>query len=87
MPPGALAAGAGRHAGGVRFRAGGDSRGNRRYEERFGHIFLISAAGRRPEEILGELTRRLDNSPEEELRVAAEEHRRITRLRLERMLG
>jgi OHCU decarboxylase len=61
--------------------------GNRRYEERFGHIFLISAAGRRPEEILGELTRRLDNSPEEELRVAAEEHRRITRLRLERMLG
>src|SRR4051794_37623107 len=46
--------------------------GNRRYEDRFGHIFLISAAGRRPEEILGELTRRLDNSPEEEVRVAAE---------------
>jgi OHCU decarboxylase len=61
--------------------------GNRQYEERFGHVFLISAAGRRPEEILGELTRRLDNGPEEELRVAAEEHRRITRLRLERMLG
>ncbi len=61
--------------------------GNRRYEERFGHIFLIAAAGRRPEEILGELTRRLHNDPEEEVRVAAEEHRRITRLRLERMLG
>ena len=61
--------------------------GNRQYEERFGHVFLISAAGRRPEEILGALTRRLDNSPEQELRVAAEEHRRITRLRLERMFG
>jgi OHCU decarboxylase len=61
--------------------------GNRRYEERFGHVFLIAAAGRGPEEILGELTRRLGNSPEEELRVAAEEHRRITRLRLERMFA
>ena len=61
--------------------------GNRRYEERFGHIFLIAAAGRRPEEILGELTRRLHNDPDEEVRVAAEEHRRITHLRLERMLG
>jgi OHCU decarboxylase len=61
--------------------------GNQQYEERFGHVFLIAAAGRRPEEILSELTRRLDNGPEEELRVAAEEHRRITRLRLERMLG
>jgi 2-oxo-4-hydroxy-4-carboxy-5-ureidoimidazoline decarboxylase len=61
--------------------------GNRQYEERFGHVFLIAAAGRGPQEILGELTRRLDNSPEEELRVAAEEHRGITRLRLDRMLG
>jgi OHCU decarboxylase len=60
--------------------------GNKRYEERFGHVFLIAAAGRRPEEILGELTRRLGNDPEEELRVAADEHRRITRLRLDRML-
>jgi OHCU decarboxylase len=61
--------------------------GNRQYEERFGHIFLIAAAGRSSQEILGELTRRLGNGPEEELRVAADEHRRITRLRLERMLG
>jgi OHCU decarboxylase len=61
--------------------------GNREYEERFGHVFLIAAAGRRPEEILSELTRRLDNTADEEVRVAAEEHRRITRLRLERMVG
>ena len=61
--------------------------GNREYEERFGHVFLISAAGRSPQEILSQLTKRLDNSPEEELRVAAQEHLRITRLRLDRMLG
>jgi OHCU decarboxylase len=61
--------------------------GNRSYEERFGHVFLISAAGRRPQEILTELTRRLDNTPEDELRVAAGEHLRISRLRLDRMLA
>lgn len=60
--------------------------GNRQYEERFGHVFLIAAAGRKPQEILAELNRRLENGPQEELRVAADEHRRITRLRLDRML-
>jgi OHCU decarboxylase len=60
--------------------------GNRRYEDRFGHVFLISAAGRSPDEILAALTARLDNAPETELKVAAEEHRRITRLRLEKLI-
>lgn len=61
--------------------------GNRRYEERFGHVFLIAAAGKQPQEILENLNRRLDNTAEQELRVAAEEHRRITRLRLERLFA
>ncbi len=61
--------------------------GNRAYEDRFGHVFLISAAGRAPAEILAELERRLDNPPDVELRVAAEEHRRITRMRLASLLG
>ena len=61
--------------------------GNRVYEERFGHVFLISAAGRTPEEILTNLHERLDNDPGTELVVAAEQHRRITRLRLEKLLG
>jgi OHCU decarboxylase len=60
--------------------------GNAEYEERFGHVFLISAAGRSAEEILATLTDRLGNDPDTELRVAAEEHRRITRLRIERLL-
>jgi len=61
--------------------------GNRAYEDRFGHVFLISAAGRAPAEILAELERRLHNPPDLELRVAAEEHRRITRMRLAALLG
>jgi OHCU decarboxylase len=60
--------------------------GNAEYEERFGHVFLISAAGRSADEILAALTERLNNDPDTELRVAAEEHRRITRLRIERLL-
>jgi OHCU decarboxylase len=60
--------------------------GNADYERRFGHVFLISAAGRGAEEILANLRDRLGNDPATELRVAAEEHRRITRLRIERLL-
>jgi OHCU decarboxylase len=63
------------------------ARGNADYEARFGHVFLISAAGRDAEQILAALTERLGNDPTTELRVAAEEHRRITRLRLERLMA
>jgi 2-oxo-4-hydroxy-4-carboxy-5-ureidoimidazoline decarboxylase len=60
---------------------------NRRYEARFGHVFLISASGRTAGEILAELQRRMSNDPATEIEVAAAEHRKITRLRLERMLN
>jgi OHCU decarboxylase len=60
--------------------------GNAEYEARFGHVFLISAAGRDPAEILDALQARLGNDPGTELRVAAGEHRRITRLRLEKLV-
>jgi len=60
--------------------------GNAAYEQRFGHVFLVSAEGRGAEEILANLRARLGNDPDTELRVAADEHRRITRLRLERLL-
>jgi OHCU decarboxylase len=63
------------------------ARGNAEYEARFGHVFLISAAGRDADEILAALTERLRNDPATELRVAATEHRRITRLRLERLMA
>jgi OHCU decarboxylase len=63
------------------------ARGNAEYEARFGHVFLISAAGRDAGEILAALTERLGNDPDTELRVAAGEHRRITRLRIEKLMA
>jgi hydroxyisourate hydrolase len=58
---------------------------NRTYEERFGHLFIVRATGKSAEEMLGLLRERLENDPEAELRIAAEEQRKITRLRLEKL--
>jgi 2-oxo-4-hydroxy-4-carboxy-5-ureidoimidazoline decarboxylase len=55
---------------------------NRRYEARFGHVFLIAAAGRSADEILAALRERMGNDPVTEAQVAAAEHRKIARLRL-----
>ena len=60
--------------------------GNRTYEERFGHVFLISASGRSAEELLAALRDRLGNDPDTEWGVVAEQLRQINRLRLERLL-
>ncbi|MGC5616668.1 2-oxo-4-hydroxy-4-carboxy-5-ureidoimidazoline decarboxylase [Georgenia sp. Z1491] len=57
--------------------------GNLAYEERFGHVFLIRAAGRDAEEILAALEQRLTNDPATERRVAAEQLREIAVLRLQ----
>ena len=59
---------------------------NRLYEARFGHVFLIAAAGKSAEEILAALRERMGNDPMTEARVAAEEHRKIARLRLEGLI-
>jgi OHCU decarboxylase len=55
---------------------------NRLYEERFGHIFIVCATGKGAREMLGLLRSRLPNDPAAELRIAAEEQRKITHLRL-----
>ena len=60
--------------------------GNREYERRFGHIYLVSAAGRTAAELLALLRQRLTNDPETELRVAAAEQAKITALRLGKLL-
>lgn len=60
---------------------------NRDYERRFGHVFIISAAGRSAGEILEALRARMANDAATELRAAVEEQKAITRLRLERLLG
>src|SRR5699024_9808524 len=58
-------------------------RGNAEYEKRFDQVFLIRAAGRSSQEILAELRRRLENSPEQEMAETAEQLNQIARLRLE----
>jgi allantoicase len=60
--------------------------GNRAYEQRFGHTFVVSAHGKRAGEILEALEARLQNDPETELTAAAGEQAEITRRRLERLL-
>ena len=60
---------------------------NRRYEARFGHIFLIAAAGKTVDDILAALRERIGNDPVTEAGVMAGEHRKIARMRLERMLA
>ncbi|MBI2956800.1 MAG: allantoicase [Acidobacteria bacterium] len=59
---------------------------NRAYEARFGHIFIVCATRKTAEEMLALLRQRLHNDPAAELRIAAEEQRRITALRLEKLL-
>jgi 2-oxo-4-hydroxy-4-carboxy--5-ureidoimidazoline (OHCU) decarboxylase len=58
---------------------------NREYEARFGHIFIICANAKSGDEILSALQQRLSNQPAEELAIAAEEQRKITLLRLEKL--
>jgi 2-oxo-4-hydroxy-4-carboxy-5-ureidoimidazoline decarboxylase len=61
--------------------------GNAEYEERFGHVFLICAAGRTGDHMLAALRERLTNKADMERTVAASELRMITRLRVGNTLG
>jgi allantoicase len=60
--------------------------GNEAYQQRFGHVFLIRAAGRTAAEMLAALRERLANEPGTELEIASEQQGEITRLRLEQLL-
>ena len=56
--------------------------GNAAYEQRFGRVFLIRAAGRSPGEMLAELRRRLDNDDDAEASEALDQLAQIALLRL-----
>jgi len=59
---------------------------NREYQARFGYMFIVCATGRTAGEMLDILERRLNNGVAGEIQVAADEQRRITRLRLAKLL-
>jgi len=61
--------------------------GNRRYEERFGRIYLVRAAGRSAEEMLALLEQRLGHDPETELAVTTGQLAEIAALRLRGLLA
>ena len=61
--------------------------GNAAYEARFGHVFLIRAAGRSSAEILAELERRLGNDAAAERDETVTALRDIALLRLEGSVG
>ena len=61
--------------------------GNRQYEEKFGRIFIVCAAGKSAPEILAILDARMVNDAPSEMLEAAEQQRQITQLRLRRWLG
>ena len=61
--------------------------GNRAYDAKLGHVYLVCATGKSAEEMLAILTERIAHTPDEELAIAAGEQEKITRIRLERWLS
>lgn len=59
---------------------------NRLYQEKFGFIFIVCATGKSADEMLAIAKARIRNSVETELKIAAEEQNKITRIRLEKIL-
>jgi 2-oxo-4-hydroxy-4-carboxy-5-ureidoimidazoline decarboxylase len=60
--------------------------GNRAYERRFGHVFLICATGLPVEAVLASLRQRLGNDESTERDVVREELSKIVRLRLTKLV-
>jgi OHCU decarboxylase len=59
---------------------------NRRYEEKFGFIYIVCATGKNSDELLAILQERLGHDSETELQIAAREQSQITELRLNKLL-
>jgi OHCU decarboxylase len=59
---------------------------NRLYEQRFGFIFIVCATGKTADEMLAICRARLGNSVRTELQIAAEEQKKITEIRLTKLL-
>ena len=60
--------------------------GNRSYEAKFGHVYLVCASGRSADELLAVLQQRLGNDPVTERAVVRRELGLINRIRLVRLV-
>jgi OHCU decarboxylase len=85
------AAVAGSEQGSVKVASGetltGLARANAEYEQKFGYIYIVCATGKAADEMLRIAQTRMSNSPDSELQVAAGEQRKITDIRLTRLLA
>ena len=63
------------------------SRGNATYLDKHGFIFILCATGKSADEMFDALRARLDTPRDVEIRTAAEEQAKISRLRLHKLLG
>lgn len=62
------------------------AQGNTDYENRFGFIFIVFATGKTAKQMLDLLLERLPNGRADELRIAAGEQHKITKLRIQKLL-
>ncbi len=62
------------------------TRANIAYEERFGHTFIVCATGKTSDEMLSLCRARFNNDPATELQAASVELRKITQLRLQKLM-
>jgi 2-oxo-4-hydroxy-4-carboxy-5-ureidoimidazoline decarboxylase len=62
------------------------AKGNRAYEQRFNHIFIVCATDKSPAELLDNLQRRLRYDEVTEFREATEQQRQIAQIRLKKWL-
>lgn len=61
------------------------AKGNKEYQAKFGYIFIVFATGKSAIEMLNILQNRLNNTPDEEIKIAAAEQNKITLLRLKKI--
>lgn len=60
---------------------------NDKYFEKYGYIFIVCATGKTALQMLEILKKRMPNNQEEELKIAAGEQAKITKIRLEKLLS
>ena len=61
--------------------------GNLAYESQFGYIFIVCATGKSAQEMLSLLQERLQNDPNREWAISANEQRKIIQIRLQKLLA
>jgi 2-oxo-4-hydroxy-4-carboxy-5-ureidoimidazoline decarboxylase len=60
---------------------------NDKYFDRYGFIFIVCATGKSASEMLEILNSRMENDNKSEIQIAADEQKKITNLRMEKLLS